>query len=173
LPTKSDDLTVFTHSKMHRASAFVIVGIAVFFYLKQFRFVSRFYREFETAHAVQSYSDATVLAVKLSLILGLVAGFIVVCLTLYTLVDVWGLKVIVTPCTVIVLNTLLPFPGSGEMLCREVVELRKGLFRFHLVGESHTLTFSGVDRIDRLFYLISECKRRNCKENRKDAATPD
>jgi len=107
------------------------------------------------------HSPAYILAVKTSLILGLIAGFLVVCLTIYTLVDVWGLKIVVTECSVIVLNTLLPFPGTGEMPCCEIVEVRRGTFRFHLAGEKSVLSFSGVDRIDRLFFLISECKRRS------------
>jgi hypothetical protein len=161
LKTKSDDLAVFTHSVIHRTVAFFIVGLAVFFYLKQFKFVSRFYRDFLSQAQNSMHSPAYILAVKTSLILGLVAGFLVVCLTIYTLVDVWGLKIVVTECSVIVLNTLLPFPGTGEMPCCEIVEVRKGAFRFHLAGEKSVLSFSGVDRIDRLFFLISECKRRS------------
>jgi len=161
LTTKSDDLAVFTHSIVHRTAAFFIVGLAVFFYLKQFKFVSRFYHDFFSQTEAGMHSSTYILAVKTSLVLGLVAGFLVVCLTIYTLVDVWGLKIVVTECSVIVLNTLVPFPGTGEMPCSEIVEVRKGTFRFHLVGEKSVLSFSGVDRIDRLFYLISECKRRS------------
>lgn len=161
MTTKSDDLAVFTHSIVHRTAAFFIVGLAIFFYLKQFKFVTRFYRDFLSQAPAGIHSPAYILAVKTSLILGLIAGFLVVCLTIYTLVDVWGLKIIVTECSVIVLNTLCPFPGSGEIPCGEIVEMRKGAFRFHLVGENGVLSFSGVDRIDRLFYLISECKRRS------------
>ncbi len=143
-----------------------MVGVALYCYMKQFVFVGSFYREFAaTVHP--DYTDAFVNVIKFSLILSLVAGFAVVCLTIYTLIDVWGLKVMVTGCAVIVVNTLMPFPGTGEMPCAEVIELRKGVFRFHLVGEKCTLRFSGVDRIDRLFYLISECKRKNKKEFRK------
>jgi len=161
LTTKSDDLAVFTHSVVHRTAAFFIVGLAVFFYLKQFKFVSRFYREFFSQAQAGMHSATYILAIKTSLILGLIAGFLVVCLTIYTLVDVWGLKIVVTECSIIVLNTLAPFPGTGEMPCCEIVEVRKGAFRFRLVGEKSILSFSGVDRIDRLFYLISECKRRS------------
>jgi len=161
LTTKLDNLAVFTHSIVHRTASFFIVGLAVFFYLKQFKFVSRFYREFFVQAEVSMHSPTYILAIKTSLILGLIAGFLVVCLTIYTLVDVWGLKIIVTECSVSVFNTLCPFPGTGEMSCSEIVELRKGTFRFHLVGEKSVLSFSGVDRIDRLFYLISECKRRS------------
>ncbi len=163
MTTKSDDLAVFTHSFSHRTAAFFIVGLAVFFYLKQFKYVSHFYHDFLPQTQAGLHSSAYILAIKISLILGLVAGFIVVCLTIYTLVDVWGLKVIVTDCSVTVLNTLCPFPGTGEMPCNEIIEIRKGTFRFRLAGEKNVLTFSGVDRIDRLFYLISECKRRHSR----------
>ncbi|NOY23967.1 MAG: hypothetical protein GXO70_10720 [Acidobacteria bacterium] len=161
MATKSDDLAVFTHSIVHRTAAFFIVGLAIFFYLKQFKFVTRFYRDFLSQAQTSIHSPAYILAIKTSLILGLIAGFLVVCLTIYTLVDVWGLKIMVTECSVIVINTLFPFPGTGEMLGSEIVEMRKGAFRFHLIGEKSVLSFSGVDRIDRLFYLISECKRRS------------
>jgi len=160
---KSDDLAIFTHSLLHRTASFFMVGVALYCYAKQFIFVSSFYREF-AAMAHPGYTDMFVNVIKISLILSLVAGFLVVGLTVYTLVDVWGLKVMVTGCAVIVINTLVPFPGTGEMPCEEVIELRKGMFRFHLVGEKTTLRFSGVDRIERLFYLISECKRKNKKE---------
>jgi len=156
-----DDLAVFTYSIVHRTASFFIVGLAVFFYLKQFKFVSRFYRDFFSQAQASMHSPAYILAIKTSLILGLIAGFLAVCLTIYTLVDVWGLKIMVTDCSIIVLNTLCPFPGTGEMPCSEIVEVRKGAFRFHLIGEKSVLSFSGVDRIDRLFYLISECKRRS------------
>ncbi len=158
---KSDNLAVFTHSTVYRTASFFIVGLAVFFYLKQFKFVSCFYHDFFSHSTIAIHSSTYVWAIKISLILGLVVGFFVVCLTIYTWVDVWGLKIVVTECSVIVLNTLVPFPGTGEMPCSEIVEVRKGTFRFHLVGEKFVLSFSGVDRIDRLFYLISECKRRS------------
>ncbi len=172
MSTKSDDLAVFTHSVFHRTASFLIVGIALFCYLKQFFYVSSFYREF-AASAGQDQSTAFLTAIKLSLILGLVAGFLVVCLFIYTLIDVWGLKVMVTGCSVIVMNTLMPFPGTGEMPCVEIIEIRKGLFRFHLVGEKGVLRFSGVEGMDRLFYLISECKRMNKKRMSKTGTPGD
>lgn len=168
MSTKSDDLCVFTHSKLHRAASFFIVGMAIFFYMKQFKLVSHFYTSYFSLEEAAAHPAAYVLAIKLSLALGLLAGFIVVCLTIYTLIDVWGLKVMVTGCSVIVMNTLIPFPGTGEVPCEEIVELRKGIFRFYLVGEKNVVRFSGVDRIERLFFLITECKRMNQRKSTHD-----
>ena len=43
----------------------------------------------------------------------------------------------------------------------DIVEIRKGWFRFKLIGKKHRLSFSGVEKIEKLFHLISECKKQH------------
>ncbi len=161
MQTNSHDIAVFTHGKLTRSFAFLISGIGIFFYTRQFFVVKKIWENLTAKQLLFPQSADYYLAMKLLSAASLVAGLGVILVLLYTLIDVWGLKVMLTPDSLIVLNTLFKkFPGSGEIPCEEIEEIQKGMFRFKIVGKHKTLTISGVEKIDLLFYLISECKKK-------------
>ncbi len=165
MQTNSNDLAVFTHGKLTRSFSFLISGIALYLYVRQFFVVKGIYENLSANALLHPQSAEFYNFLKIMSSLSLIAGFFVVLVIFYTLVDVWGLKVIVTPDSLIVLNTLFKrFPGSGIIPCEEIVEIKKGIFRFKVIGKKNTLTFSGVERIDLLFHLIYECKKRKNKQ---------
>ena len=168
MQTNSDNLAIFTHGKTTRSFAFLISGIGIYLYVRQFYVVKKVYENLEANILLHPNSADFYNFLKTLSTLSLAVGFIVILALLYTLIDVWGLKVIVTDNSLIVLNSLFKkFPGTGEILCEEIEEIKKGMFRFKVIGKNKTVTFSGVERIDLLFHLIYECKKRNLKKQIK------
>lgn len=164
MQTNSNDIGVFTHGKLTRSFAFFISGIAIYFYARQFTVVKSIWENLTAKMLLYPQSADFYYFMKLLASLSLVAGFMVVLVILYTLIDVWGLKVIITPDTLIVINTLIKrFPGTGQIPCEEIVEIKKGIFRFKIIGEKNSVTISGVEKIDLLFHLIYQCKKNQFK----------
>lgn len=158
--TKSGDLAVFTHSYFNRTLIFFINGVAIFFYSRFLFKVSDVVSSFVKSNQGTDISSIIMIMVKVSYFAGIIGGFLVLILLLYTLVDVWGLKILVTGNSVIVMNTFLQIPGCGEMEGKDIEDVKKGFFRFHLVSKSgKKLKFSGVENIERLFYLIYQLKK--------------
>jgi hypothetical protein len=159
---KSGDLVVFSHSVFNRALIFFINGCAIFFYSRFLFKVSDVVADFIKINSGSEVSSIILLMVKISYFSGIIGGFLVLVLLMYTLVDVWGLKVIVTANSVIVLNSLIKLPGCGEMLGENIEDIKKGFFRFHVVSKNgQKISFSGVENIERLFYLIYSLKKKN------------
>ena len=168
MQTKFNDIAVFTHGKFARSFAFFISGFAVFFYVRQFITVKSIWENLTAKSLIYPQSEHFYLLMKLLAGLSLVAGFIIVCVVFYTLIDVWGLKVIITEQSLVVINTLVKhFPGTGEIPCEEIIEIKKGMFRFKIVGEKNSVSISGVERIELLFHLIHECRKKRFKMAKK------
>jgi len=164
LQTNSNDIAVFTHGKLTRSFAFFISGIAVYFYARQCIAVKSIWENLTAKMLLYPQSADYYYFMKLLSSLSLVAGLIVVITIFYTLIDVWGLKVIVTTDSLVVINTLIKkFPGCGQIPCEEIVEIKKGIFRFKIIGEKNSVSISGVEKIDLLFHLIYECKKNKFK----------
>ncbi len=164
MQTNSNDIAVFTHGKLTRSFAFFICGITIYFYARQCVVVKGLWENLTAQMLLYPQSADFYFFMKLLSSLSLVVGLAIVIAVLYSLIDVWGLKVIITPDKLIVLNTLFKkFPGTGEIPCEEILEIKQGLFRFKIVGEKNTVTISGVEKIDLLFHLIYECKKHKFK----------
>jgi len=164
LQTNSDEIGIFTHGKLTRSFAFLISGVSLYFYAHQFVVVRDLWENLTAKMLLYPQSENFYFFLKMLSSLSLVVGLIIVLAIYYTLIDVWGLKVIITPDCLIVINTLIKkFPGTGKIPCEEIIEIKKGIFRFKIVGEKCTVTLSGVEKIDLLFHLIYECKKSNLK----------
>ncbi len=161
---KSGDLVVFSHSNFNRTLIFFINGCAIFFYSRFLLKVSDVVADFIKTNSGSEVSSIILLMVKISYFSGIIGGFLVLVLLMYTLVDIWGLKVIVTTNSVIVLNSLIRLPGCGEMVGEDIEDIEKGFFRFHIVSKKgRKLSFSGVENIEHLFYLIYSLKKKRRK----------
>lgn len=163
---KSGDLAVFTHSNFNRTLIFFINGIAIYFYSRFLFKVSDVVTGFVKSNQGTDISSIIMVMVKVSYFSGIIGGFLVLVLLVYTLVDVWGLKILVTPNSVIVLNTLIQIPGCGEIDGEDIDDIKKGLFRFYVLSKrGKKVKFSGVENIDRLFFLIYQLKKNKDKMN--------
>ncbi|BBB32236.1 hypothetical protein TTHT_0661 [Thermotomaculum hydrothermale] len=168
MQTNSNEIGVFTHGKLTRSFAFLISGVAIFFYTRQCIIAKSIMENLTAKMLLYPQSANFYYAMKLLTSLSLVAGLVVVLIIFYTLIDVWGLKVIITTDELIVINTLIKkFPGTGRIPCDEIVEIKKGLFRFKILGEKNSVSISGVEKIDLLFHLIYECKNNKFKDKLK------
>jgi len=165
---KSGDLVVFSHSNFNRALIFFINGVAFFFYCRFLFEISKVVTGFLKSNQGSDTASTIIIMVKISYFTGIIGGVFVLLILFYTLIDVWGLKIMVTANSVIVLNTLLKLPGSGELQGEDIEDIEKGLFRFHILSKSkRKLSFSGVENIERLFYLIYVLKKdKNSKINK-------
>lgn len=165
-------LNVYTHAS---ATRIAILGIFCLYLVLMVFFID-FLRDKvqsleQIPEAFAALSDPVLTQVVFYLItgIGLILALAILLYFLWSVVDIWGLQVIVREEDLIIQNTIVgsflgKWTGVGSILLDNITELRGSKSATHVVGGDIELHFSPVDQVDRLIdEILAKAKNARIK----------